>query len=111
MTEQPDLFAAIDPLVSIGKHESIQAAFEEFHRINPHVYRHLVRAARRARFLGRRKIGIGMLFEVMRWNYFVQTEGDEFKLNNNFTSRYARLIEEENPDLKGIFETRCLKSD
>ena len=111
MSEQPDLFGSIDPLVEIGKHESIQDAFEEFRRLNPHVYRELVRAARRAKSLGRKKIGIKMLFEVMRWNYFIQTEGDEFKLNNNFTSRYARLIEDENPDLEGIFETRCLKSN
>ena len=33
-----------------------------------------------------------------------------FKLNDHYTSRYARLIMEREPDLRGIFRTRKLMS-
>ena len=91
---------------------SIQERFEAFHAANPHVYDLLARMARRARAMGRKQIGIGMMFEVLRWNYLVRTEHaeGEFKLNNNFRSRYARLLTEREPDLADAFEMRELKA-
>jgi len=35
---------------------------------------------------------------------------DGWKLNNNYTSRYARLVMDECPDLDGFFNTRELQS-
>ena len=51
-----------------------------------------------------------MLFEVLRWNQFVETDDPDFKLNNIYTSRYARLIMEAEHGLAGIFDTRDLRS-
>ena len=89
---------------------TIDAAFWKFHRENPLVYNKLVELARQARASHKRKIGIGMLFEVLRWNHMIQTRGDHFKLNNNFRSRYVRLISEKHPELADLFETRKLSS-
>lgn len=90
---------------------TIQDQFLAFHRLNPWVYRELVSLARQMKARGRQEIGIGMLWEVLRWNYYQQTAGDsEWKLNNNFRSRYARLIMASEPDLFDIFETRILRS-
>ena len=50
------------------------------------------------------------LFEVLRWDHAVQTNSpaDSFLLNNNFTSRFARrLLEEE--EFEGFFELRRLR--
>ena len=53
----------------------------------------------------------GMLFEIVRWRRGVVTViGDGFRLNNNYRSRYARLIESQEPDLEGIFDTRELRA-
>jgi hypothetical protein len=84
--------------------------FQKFHQENPQVYRELAELARQAKRRGRRKIGIKMLFEVVRWNRFLQTTDKEFKLNNNLHSRYARLLMEREPELRGIFNLRELKS-
>lgn len=84
--------------------------FREFHEANPKVYAELLALTRQAHERGRKKIGIGMLFEVLRWNRFIQTSDPDFKLNNNWRSRYARMIMELNPGLDGIFETRGLHS-
>jgi hypothetical protein len=84
-------------------------AFLKFHRENPKVYETLVRLSRKAKRQGRDRIGIKMLWEVARWEIFLRTTGDEYKLNNNYHSRYARLIMRKEPDLRGIFAVRQLK--
>ena len=102
MTWQTSLFAY-----------SIQAQFEAFHGRHPQVYDHLVRLAYRARGAGRSRIGMKMLFEVLRWEWTIAglpDDAEEWKLNNNYTSRYARLIMDENSPLVGLFELRELKA-
>lgn len=88
--------------------------FREFHEKNPEVYQELVSLARQAVARGRRKMGIKMLFEVVRWQRFLRTtdpdSGSTYKLNNNYHSRYARLIMDQESDLRGIFEVRELKT-
>lgn len=98
------------PTGHIGPHPelTIEQAFWRFHAENPDVYRELVVLARRAVAAGQTKLGIGMLFEVLRWERSLRTGGDEFRLNNNYRSYYARLIMLREPDLAGIFETRKL---
>jgi hypothetical protein len=56
------------------------------------------------------RYGIKALFEVLRYEYSVQTQGDEFKLNNSYTSRYARMLMRQHADLDGFFETRELRA-
>lgn len=89
----------------ISQHWCEQAA--EFHRLNPKVYDLLVFYARQARDAGRRRVGIELLWNRMRWDFMVQTERtDEFKLNQNLKAWYARRILQLEPDLEGIFELR-----
>ena len=86
--------------------------FLEFHAENPIVYKELAKLAREGIAKGAQRIGIRMLWEVMRWNLTVVTEDlfSEYKLNNNYHSRYARLMMAEESDLVGVFELRQLKS-
>ena len=90
--------------------DPIQERFELFHERHPEVYKQLVELARRAVQSGRTKVGIGMLFEVLRWERLIAGLPDErehgLKLNNSYRSRYARLIMACNVDLADIFETR-----
>lgn len=90
----------------------IDARFQEFHKNNPVVYGTLVGLVRKAVDSGKNRIGIKMLWEVLRWELWIKTNGTEldFKLNNNYTSRYARLIMKNEPELKGIFELRGLRT-
>ena len=86
--------------------------FQEFHGANPHVYANIVRMARQAKDRGRNKIGMPMLFEVMRWNHILKTDSkDEFKLNNDYIPFYSRLVMKDNPDLEGMFEIRTSVAD
>ena len=94
-----------------GQSASIQIQFETFHQLNPWVLRAL--EALTADYLkhGASRVGIGMLFEVLRWRYVTATEGDEFRLNNNFRSRYVRLLIERHPEWESAFEVRSLRTD
>lgn len=88
---------------------TIREAFEDFHRNNPQVYDALRRRALRAKSRGF-KPGIGCLFELLRWSHGMTTKGDEFLLNNNFRSHYARMLMDNEPDLDGFFELRKLRA-
>lgn len=91
------------------REQTIDAAFQAFHEANPHVYEELRMLALRARRAGSERIGMKMLFEVVRWRHTLRTQGDDFKLNNNFTSRYARMLMQE-PELADAFEIRGLRA-
>lgn len=87
--------------------------FEEFHRLNPQVFVALESMTREMVNRGRGKIGIKMLFEVLRWNYYMNTSdpNSDFKINNNYAPYYARLILERHPEWDGIFELRTIRSN
>ncbi len=98
----------VDPC--LGKGATIAERFDAFHKENPWVLTALVDLARRYQRMGRGHVGIKHLVEVIRWEYAKGTRGDEFKMNNNFTSRYARLICDRHPDMKDLFELRVLRA-
>jgi len=91
---------------------SIQQRFEEFHQANPAVYAELVKLARRAKRSGQEKVGIELLFAVVRWRRLLSTRDGSsgFKLNDHYTSRYSRLIMAQERDLDGFFETREIRT-
>lgn len=110
--DSEQLVLDIEPLVIpervVG--QTIQEKFESFHELNPWVYSALVRLTADWVARGRTRIGMKMLTEVLRWEYGRQTVGDEFKINNNFTSRYVRLLVAEHPEFADAFHTRELRA-
>ena len=92
------------------KQDSLYSKFLRFHAENPHVYRLLVSLAREwNRKTNGRPLGIKALFERARWEFGLQTQGDEYSLNNNYTAFYARLIMSREQDLNGMFSLRKQK--
>lgn len=88
----------------MSRHER---AFWVFHQGNPDVMDALVGLARQAKRAGAGQYGMKALFEVLRWSRLMEKRpGEEFRLNNNYTAYYARLIMALHPDLSGFFETR-----
>lgn len=91
--------------------DPIEVQFLAFHRDHPEVYDALRDLALDLQRKGHQRCGIGMLFEVLRWTWMTQGLHDEdgFKLNNNYRSRYARLLMANEPRLYGFFHTRELR--
>ena len=88
--------------------KSIEQRFlDEFYQANPLVYWELLRLAQQAKAAGLTKIGIRMLWEVMRWNRLIAVKDPNdwgYKLNDHYHSRYARALINNNPDLADLFE-------
>lgn len=88
--------------------DSLPVRFLRFDQRNPHVYENLVALARS--FRARRpaqQVGIAMLYEVLRWNYYMNTDSEEtYKLSNDFRAFYARKIMAQELDLAGVFTTK-----
>lgn len=87
--------------------------FERFHELNPQVFIALESMTRELTNRGRKRIGIKMLFEVLRWNYYMETSdpNSDFKINNNYAPYYSRLLIEKNPEWANVFELRTIRSN
>ena len=91
--------------------QSIQHRFEGFHKAHPEVYNHFKRFAFEV-INRKRKIGAKGIMERVRWEVsIVRDAGEEFKINNTYTSRYARMFREEFPGRSSFFATRRLLGD
>lgn len=88
-----------------------QADFDRYHRENPSIYAKLVEFAQAAVKAGATHIGIGLLYERLRWYTKVEAVSDTFKVNNNFRAFYARKMMAEYPELNAVFETRRSAAD
>jgi len=110
MSEQQRLFDSykITRVENISK-MATDTAFIAFHRANPWVVVELEKIAWEMLRSGRKKIGIQACVEIFRWEARRHTIGNDFKLNNNFCSRYARMILDRNPHWGQVFELRSLK--
>lgn len=84
--------------------------FWAFHKENPQVFEKLEELTLQAYSHGRKKIGIKMIFEVLRWNSMMSTSGDTYKLNNSYFSRYVRILIDKHPEYRDLFEMRKIKS-
>lgn len=89
---------------------TIQERFEAFDAANPWVASALIALAESAKAHGETRVGIKALIERLRWSHSRATTGDSWRLNNDYSSRYSRLIAERRPDLAPLFATRKLRA-
>ncbi|WP_424216977.1 hypothetical protein ACN20G_33325 (plasmid) [Streptomyces sp. BI20] len=89
---------------------TIQQRFEAFHELNPWILDRLEGMTADCLERGMDRVGIGMLFEVLRWEYGRATTGDTWRLNNDYRSRYARLLLDRHPEWSPAFELRGLRT-
>jgi len=83
--------------------------FREYHVKNPQVYQFFERFALVALNSGMQTFGAKAIMERVRWEVSLMTKDHTtFKINNYYTSRYARLLVEQRPEFAGFFEMRRL---
>lgn len=96
--------------LALGLKRPIDEAFVDFDRANPQVYALFKRFAEELRARGRKRIGSKSIIERIRWFALVETDGEPWKINNNFTAHYARKLVAERPEFADLFEMRRLRS-
>ena len=84
--------------------------FQEFHTANPHVFENLEELAFKLLNRGVKHFGISLLYENLRWHFLMTTTDQEFRLNNNFRSHYARLLIERHPEWADVLDIREMRS-
>ena len=90
--------------------KTIQQKFNEFDNKNPLVYSLFKQQVQKAISRGKKKLSSKTILGFIRWNLTLATSGDEFKINDIFTSRYARKYVSQFPEHKDVFEFRILRS-
>lgn len=97
----------------LEREQTIDARFKLFHKDNPHVYQLLEARALAQLAAGSKRIVIGKLVEDLRADQTIATTADRegFKVNNDFRSRYARMLIEKHPLLARVLPIRALKSE
>lgn len=103
MNEHENLFDGFDHQMTIQ--------FRAFHAENPFVYEEIRNLALALHKRGRTRYGLMALINVFRWHRAMDTDGDDFKINNNFSPYYARLIMANEPSLNGFFSLRKSVAD
>lgn len=94
------------PLFPCVPETDLERAAEDFVAANPHVWDRFVSLTFRLIEKGRDRAGVALIFERMRWDWFIRTVGDEFKLNNNHRAWFARRFHAKFPEHGRFFETR-----
>lgn len=87
---------------------SIQERFDKFDKANPKIFGLYKKFAFKFLATGKKKCGISLITERIRWEVTVETTGKDFKISNDFRSRYARKLMSEVPELKGLFNIKQL---
>ena len=110
MTTQ--LTLELSPLVTpdYEPRATIAERYAEFESLNPWIIPALEHLTRQWIAKGHQRLGIGMLTEVLRWEYGRTVSTDGLKINNDFRSRMVRRLIERNPEWSDVFATRCLTS-
>ena len=92
--------------------KELLSEFARFHADNPLIYSLYVKYAYQLRDAGRENYGSKAIIERIRWHVNVETNSaDEFKINNNHTAYYARMLMIDHPELAGDFRTRSARDD
>jgi hypothetical protein len=105
----PDLFSdsGANTCKKKDRIDAIELAFHKFHAENPWVYEELRLMALKLKRSGRESYGVAALFEVLRYEHAIQTKSDDgLKLNNNYRALYARMLAQNEPELKEFFRMR-----
>ena len=91
--------------------QTLDERFAEYHAKNPAVFELFKKFAGMARDSGRTHFSAKAIMERVRWEIcFASRDRRNFKVNNNYTSRYARLLVSECPEFRGFFEMRELRA-
>lgn len=100
------------PPFDLDEADRIERAFWAFHVGNPRVYTELRNHALHLRRKGHTHYGVKALFEVVRFHRAMETTDkcEEWRLNNNYTALYARLLMANEPELRDFFRTRVRRA-
>jgi hypothetical protein len=91
--------------------QSIREGFNKFISKNPHIYKSFEEQAFRAIKKGRTKISSDLIINYIRWEQFIESSDEHFKINNSYSAYIARFFIQQNPEYKDLFNFRKLRNE
>ena len=91
--------------------KTILDGFLQFHADNPHVFAAFEAEALKAIERSREKISAKLIINWIRWNEFLRTSDQNFKINDAYQSYYARAFVKKHPQHEDKFEFRKLRNE
>lgn len=85
--------------------------FWNYHKENPHIYEAFKSQTIEVIKRGFKNFSADFIVHVLRWETTVKAKHDEYKINNNYRSYYARLFIRDHPQYKGFFRFRTSKAN
>jgi len=104
------LFAWAERSRCLRPPKTIAQRFARFHAANPHVYELFARFAAEVRAAGHNRFSADAILHRIRWYCGVETKNMDFKINNDFSAYYSRLLVSNDPSFDGFFETRRIRN-
>ncbi len=94
------------------KEDRIQEQFRRFDTNHPEIYQEFCQIARTLLCHGRSHYGSKAILEIIRYHRALSGKSDvePLKINNTYSSRYARKLMEEDERFRSFFELRELRS-
>jgi hypothetical protein len=89
---------------------TIDERFALYHKRRPEVWSLFKQYAYQVRSTGRKRFSADAILHRIRWYHYVEQGDESFKINDDYSSRYARKLIAEDPTFAGFFETRRLRS-
>lgn len=80
--------------------------FWSYHQDNPQIFALFLRFTRELVKAGRANYGGKAIAERIRWHVAVETKGEDFKIGNNHTACYSRLLVVLYPEFENFFSFR-----
>ena len=90
---------------------SIRDGFYKFNKENPHIFEAFEEQALTAINKGRKKLSSKLIINWIRWNEFLRSSDQNFKINDAYQSYYARYFVEKHPQHIDVFEFRKLRNE
>ena len=90
---------------------TIREGFEKFHKENPHVFEQFEKQALDAINKGREKISAKLIINWIRWNEYLRSSDQNFKINDAYQSYYARHFIKVHPEYDSCFYFRKLRNE
>tara|TARA_R110000787_G_scaffold104312_4_gene211137 strand:- start:901 stop:1209 length:309 start_codon:yes stop_codon:yes gene_type:complete len=86
--------------------EQRKRKFWEWHKKNPLIWDYFEKFSLEAVSKGCNKISHWLIINRIRWEVYVVTTGDDFKISNDYIAFYARLWRATHPEHKDLFSIK-----
>jgi beta-glucosidase/6-phospho-beta-glucosidase/beta-galactosidase len=83
-----------------------QEAFDKWNADNPAIWKYFEKFAFEVLAKGGKKVSHWLIINRIRWEVYIITSGDDFKISNNNIAFYARLWRKTYPQHKDLFNIK-----